>query len=245
MFTVSPLDKTLPKRLYTALELALGAFVLLTLAACLPQLLPSAATWGAMATLYAAITLLTLLYWTQGPIGWANRVTLLRGVLVAIVAGALADTAFIESIWLWLGVAMLSLLLDGVDGFVARKTHSHSLFGARFDMELDALMILLLCVALLKLESLGVWVLMIGGMRYAFIAASWRLEWLKAPLFESFRRKAVCVWQVVALLLALTPLTSHTAATLLALSALIASLYSFGFDAWWLGRQHSRRTRNP
>ena len=80
---------------------------------------------------------------------------------------------------------------------------------------------------------------MIGGMRYLFVAASWQFTWLSAPLYESFRRKAVCVWQVVALLLALTPLTSHLAASLLAISALVSLLYSFGADVKWL--YHQRR----
>ena len=120
-----------------------------------------------------------------------------------------------------------------------QETQSRSLFGARFDMELDALLILLLCAGLLRLESLGLWVLMIGGMRYLFVAASWQFTWLSAPLYESFRRKAVCVWQVVALLLALTPLTSHLAASLLAISALVSLLYSFGADVKWL--YHQRR----
>ncbi|WNL41391.1 CDP-alcohol phosphatidyltransferase family protein [Halomonas sp. PAMB 3264] len=233
---VFPVARTRP-RLFTLFELALGAGPLIAAGTILSPLLVSTATWAVTAALYGVIALLTLCYWDHGPLGWANRVTLARAILVAIVAGALAERAFIEAIWLWLAVALVSLALDGVDGFVARKTNSHSRFGARFDMELDALMILLLCIALLKLESLGAWVLMIGGMRYAFVLASWRLEWLSAPLFESFRRKTVCVWQVVALLLALTPLTSHTGATLLALSALIASLYSFGVDVGWLYRR--------
>ncbi|WP_252106609.1 MULTISPECIES: CDP-alcohol phosphatidyltransferase family protein [unclassified Halomonas] len=235
---VSPLASTHP-RLFTAFELALGAGFLIASGKGLSPLLVSPATWAITAALYGVIAWLTLCFWDRGPLGWANRVTLARAILVAIVAGALAEHAFIEAIWLWLAVALVSLALDGVDGFVARRTNSHSRFGARFDMELDALMILLLCVALLKLESLGAWVLMIGGMRYAFVLASWRLEWLSAPLFESFRRKTVCVWQVVALLLALTPLTSHTVASLLALSALIASLYSFGVDVRWLYRRRN------
>ncbi|WP_447895409.1 CDP-alcohol phosphatidyltransferase family protein [Vreelandella sp. GE22] len=225
------------KRLYSAFELALGALLLVVIGTCFPLLLPSLATWGLTAAIYSVITGLTLYFWRCGPLGWANRVTLVRGVLVAIIAGALAGDAFIEAIWLWLAVAVASLMLDGVDGFVARKTDSHSHFGARFDMELDALMILLLCIGLLQLESLGAWVLLIGGMRYLFVLAGRGFEWLKAPLFASFRRKAVCVWQVLALLLALTPLTSHVTASLLALSALIASAYSFGYDTWWLYRQ--------
>jgi hypothetical protein len=76
------------------------------------------------------------------------------------------------------------------------------------------------------------------------VAASWQFPWLSKPLFESFRRKAVCVWQVVALLLALTPFTSHLIASLLAISALVSLTYSFGFDVWWLYR-NSKNSEMP
>jgi|TARA_R110000851_G_scaffold106964_2_gene226823 phosphatidylglycerophosphate synthase len=225
---------TLPKRLNTAAELVVGGLLLLALGTGLPHLMATPANGWLALGLYTLISILVMLFWPHGSLGWANRVTLGRAVLVALVAGALANNAFVAAIWQWLAIAVIALLLDGVDGWIARRTQSHSLFGARFDMELDALLILLLSAGLLRLESLGLWVLMIGGMRYLFVAASWQFTWLSAPLYESFRRKAVCVWQVVALLLALTPLTSHLAASLLAISALVSLLYSFGADVKWL-----------
>ncbi|MGO1430065.1 MAG: CDP-alcohol phosphatidyltransferase family protein [Halomonas sp.] len=230
----------LPKRLYSAGELLLGGLLLLAVGKVLPLLMASPANWWTAYGFYTVISLLLVIFWPYGSLGWANRVTLVRAVLVALVAGALADNAFSEAIWQWLSIAVIALLLDGVDGWIARHTKSHSLFGARFDMELDALLILLLCAGLLLLESLGLWVLLIGGMRYLFVAASWPFEWLSQPLFASFRRKAVCVWQVVALLLALTPLTSHLVASLLAISALLSLAYSFGFDVWWLHQKSKR-----
>ncbi|WP_404377053.1 CDP-alcohol phosphatidyltransferase family protein [Vreelandella aquamarina] len=226
-----------PKRLYSVAELLLGALLLAVIGALLAPLTASAANWWVASGFYALISLLVLAFWPHGPLGWANRVTLGRSVLISLVAGALVGEAFIQAIWLWLGVAVIALLLDGVDGWIARRTRSHSPFGARFDMELDALLITLLCIGLIVEESLGLWVLLIGSMRYLFVAASLPFPWLNEPLNESFRRKAVCVWQVVALLLALTPLTSSFLAGLLALSALMSLVYSFGVDVWWLYRK--------
>lgn len=229
---------SLPKRLYSAAELVLGGIFLLIVGNGLPALMASPAHWAVAYGFYACISLLTLVFWPHGQLGWANRVTLARAALVAIVAGGLVGNAFIAGLWQWLAIAVIALALDGVDGWIARRTQSHSAFGARFDMELDALLIMLLCVGLLTLEpTLGAWVLIIGGMRYLFVAASGPLPWLRQPLFASFRRKAVCVWQVAALLLALTPLTSSFATFLLALSALITLVYSFGVDVWWLNKQ--------
>lgn len=235
---------TLPKRLYGAAELLLGGMLLISLGKGLPLLMATPANWGVAIGFYTFISTLVVIFWPYGSLGWANRVTLARAVLVALVAGALADNAFAGGIWQWLAIAVVALLLDGVDGWIARRTKSHTRFGARFDMELDALLILLLCAGLLRLESLGLWVLLIGGMRYLFIVASWQFPWLSKPLFTSFRRKAVCVWQVVALLLALTPLTSHFIASLLATSALISLTYSFGFDVWWLYRKSKHSKQN-
>lgn len=224
-------------RLYTAGELIVGSLVLLGAGSVLPTLMNNSLNWGLAFGVYALISLLVMIFWSGGALGWANRITLLRAILVALAAGALANNVFTQAIWLWLVIATVALMLDGVDGWIARLTKSYSAFGARFDMELDALLILLLCIGLIQLESLGLWVLLIGLMRYFFVAASWHFTWLCAPLFASFRRKLVCVWQVSALLLALTPLTHPFLASVLAFSALVSLIYSFGIDIRWLYKQ--------
>lgn len=241
-FTTLAFSHFLSSRFYSASELAFGSLLLLGLGSLLPILMATALNWGLAFGTYALITLFVLVFWSGGALGWANRITLLRAVLVALVAGALAHSVFTHAIWLWLAIATTALMLDGVDGWIARKTQSYSAFGARFDMELDALLILLLCVGLIQLESLGLWVLLIGVMRYVFVGASWYFTWLSAPLFASMRRKVVCVWQVSALLLALTPLTPPLVASLLAFSALLSLAYSFGIDTWWLYKQRRCHT---
>ena len=167
--------------------------------------------------------------------GWANRATLLRGCLV-IVLVALAPFAehLTDNLWLYGWMALLALILDGVDGKVARATGSESDFGARFDMELDALFILGLSIAVLALGKAGIWVLALGLIRYAFVAAGHFAEWLNAPLPNSFRRKTVCVWQIVTLLVAvLPPINSLFASTTLA-TALALLVWSFFVDIHWL-----------
>ena len=229
--------------LFTLSEVSLGALLLVMLGASLPQLLSSLLAWGLAFGLYTLIAGLVMAFWSGGSLGWANRVTLLRAVLVAIVAAGVWMPLSPLGHWQWLGVALIALLLDGVDGWVARRTGSQTAFGARFDMELDALLILLLCLGVMLKTPAGPWVLLIGAMRYAFVAAGMRYPWLQAALYDSLRRKAVCVWQIAALLLALTPWASGLAALLLALSALIVLVYSFGVDTLWLYRQHGPRRR--
>jgi phosphatidylserine synthase len=74
--------------------------------------------------------------------GTANRVTLARGALTALIAALLGEETRPSLAWAAVVVASLVLLLDGVDGWVARRAGTTGAFGARFDMETDALLIL-------------------------------------------------------------------------------------------------------
>ncbi len=82
----------------------------------------------------------------------------------------------------------------------------------------------------------GAWVLLIGLMRYGFVLSGHAWPWLKAPLPESIRRKAVCVWQITTLLLALLPFMPSVIALGLVGSALVALAVSFALDIRWLYR---------
>ncbi len=95
-------------------------------------------------------------------------------------------------------IASVAAALDGVDGWIARRTRTASAFGARFDMETDALLILVLSALVWRSGKAGAWVLASGLMRYAFVAAATIWPWMQEPLEPSRRRQAVCVVQVVA-----------------------------------------------
>ena len=197
---------------------------------------------GVAAVVMAAVGALILHVWpdTRRGLGPANRVTLLRAALVALVAGALAAPAWAQQHATALAlVAALALLMDGVDGWVARRCGCESAFGARFDMELDAFLILILCVHLLLMDKAGPWVLAIGAMRYGFVAAMLVWPWLDGPLPESRRRKLVCVWQVASLLVSLLPMVKPALAVPLLVLALALLAWSFAVDVRWR-RAHGR-----
>ncbi|WP_409468341.1 CDP-alcohol phosphatidyltransferase family protein [Streptomyces sp. HC307] len=167
--------------------------------------------------------------------GPANRVTLGRAILVGAVTALVADS-FQSSppVTLFVGLTAVALILDGVDGKVARRTGTSSALGARFDMEVDAFLILVLSVYVSM--SLGPWVLLIGGMRYVFVAAARVLPWLNAPLPPSTARKTVAALQGVLLLVAaadLLPLLANAGVVAVALGLLV---WSFGRDVLWLWR---------
>ncbi|MEU6770114.1 CDP-alcohol phosphatidyltransferase family protein [Streptomyces sp. NPDC046759] len=167
--------------------------------------------------------------------GPANRVTLGRATLVGGVTALVADS--FESappVTLLVALTAVALILDGVDGKVARRTGTSSALGARFDMEVDAFLILVLSVYVSM--QLGPWVLLIGGMRYAFVAAARVAPWLNAPLPPSFARKTVAAVQGIALLLAGAGFLPHLANLAIVFLALGSLLWSFGRDVWWLWR---------
>ena len=169
---------------------------------------------------------------TFGP---ANRVTLGRATLVGGVTALVADS-FESSppVTLLVGLTAVALILDGVDGKVARRTGTSTALGARFDMEVDAFLILVLSVYVST--QLGPWVLLIGGMRYAFVAAARVAPWLNAPLPPSFARKTVAAIQGVCLLLAGAQLLPYVVNFGVVLVALGSLGWSFGRDVLWLWR---------
>ncbi|MFD7709739.1 CDP-alcohol phosphatidyltransferase family protein [Streptomyces sp. NPDC059786] len=167
------------------------------------------------------------------PFGPANRVTLGRAILVGGVTALVADS-FQDSppVTLFVGLTAVALILDGVDGKVARRTGTCSALGARFDMEVDAFLILVLSVYVSV--SLGPWVLLIGLMRYAFVAAARVLPWLNAPLPPSMARKTVAALQGVLLLVAASGVLPYDATAVLVAVALGTLTWSFGRDIGWL-----------
>ncbi|MEV6492549.1 CDP-alcohol phosphatidyltransferase family protein [Actinoplanes sp. NPDC051633] len=165
--------------------------------------------------------------------GPANLVTFARALMVggvtAMVVSSFTGPVHMAALVTLVGVA---LALDGVDGQVARRTGSSSALGARFDMEIDAFLILVMSVFVAG--TFGWWTVAIGAYRYVFVAASWAAPWLTAQLPPKFSRKVVAATQGVALVVA----TSHLLPSWLAGAGLVVALaslsWSFGRDVLWL-----------
>ena len=117
-------------------------------------------------------------------------------------------------------------------------------FGARFDGEADAFLLLVLSVHVAG--SYGRWVLAIGAARYAFGAAGWAWPWLRATLPPRYWRKVVAAVQGVVLIVAAAGVL-HTAWAYAALGAALALLTeSFGRDVVWAWRYRApARIRVP
>lgn len=101
-----------------------------------------------------------------------NAVTLVRlvgiGATLAVLHGSGAPFA-IGLVVVW--------ALDGLDGLVARRLDAESPFGALFDAEVDAFLVLSATVELWSSGTLALWVLLGGVLRYAYVLC---LAWFPA-----------------------------------------------------------------
>lgn len=234
-----------------ALDLLAGLAVASALTLVLCAWLASSAAWviGAV-TAYMALAAVVYGFWIwtaartgterRGDFGWANRVTLVRAALVAVLAGVLVVPEIVQRHGMVIAsLAIVAIALDGLDGWLARMVDDATRYGARFDMEIDALLILVLSIAVLLADRAGAWVLAIGSMRYAFVVAGRMLPWLQGDLPPSTWRKVVCVAQGIVLAVALVPwlpVPLVQSALVLSLAVLI---HSFGRDTLWLWRHRA------
>ena len=195
-----------------------------------------------VATAYMVLACLLVWYLPEGPptgaLDAANRVTLGRATLILPLSALAVQPILLsdDMAWYIIAVATVALVLDGVDGWVARRSETASPFGARFDMELDSFLMLVLSILVWRSEKVGAWAILIGLPRYLWVAAGWVWPLLRAELPPSVRRKAVCVAQGVLLLVCLGPIISPALATGAAAAALAVLAYSFAVDIIWLAR---------
>jgi phosphatidylglycerophosphate synthase len=224
-------------------ELLLGGVVLMLVTVLLGAVAAGALELGAdfvfrAGAAFLAATLIVSWLAARAPdlerFGAANRITLLRVALVALVAAAAVESPDQALSWVIIGVVTVALILDGFDGRIARRTNSSSHFGARFDLETDAALILVLSVLSWQFGKAGVWILAAGAMRYCFVFASRLLTWMRAPLPPSRRRQAVCILQSAGLLAVISPLFPHPASDILAAATLLMLTVSFAIDVHWL-----------
>ena len=179
--------------------------------------------------------------------GLANGVTLSRLAVTAVVLGAAVSAAAgpeklsTAEHWAVFALALAALLADGVDGPIARRRGEADAFGARFDMETDAVFMLALSAFVWHAGEAGAWVLVAGLLRYAFVAAASPLPWLGAPLTPSLRRRVACAIGAGGLIAAAAPIWPQGWSNLPAATATLALAVSFAIDVQAL--YHAKQDR--
>ena len=157
----------------------------------------------------AALSFLNLVHrhrhrWTaQGIFGLANWITLARltGILVMLSLPGLNPESVIA-------VSITVFMLDGLDGYVARKMDLQSEFGEYFDKEADAFFMLALTILLYSSERFGVWIVVPGLLRYLFVLF---MKIARPPKLKEQRTRTgrwVFFFMVSALIFCFTPFAS-------------------------------------
>jgi phosphatidylglycerophosphate synthase len=172
--------------------------------------------------------------------GPANRVTLARAAMTALLVALIGESPGPAGAWFSMIVASMAVGMDGIDGWLARRRGDAGGFGARFDMETDAALILVTSVLVWQFGKAGPWVLAAGLLRYVFVASGYVLEWMRRRLPKSRRRQTICVLGALSLALCLAPPILPPLSDLVAAAGLLLLTGSFGIDVAWLARAGRR-----
>lgn len=218
--------------------LFLGSFLVIAVAALFVGANPQALGFAFFSYLVGAVLALALMRrgYPHSLLGKGNSVTLFR---MAVVAALLAPVIGDKVPWLLVVLAVGILVLDGVDGRLARSEGRVSDFGARLDMEVDSILSVVLALNAWAAGLTGPWVLLLALPRYLFIAAAWFLPWLNRPLPGSLARRVICVVQVACLIGLNAPIFPGWMIFLIAASVAGSLIWSFGRDIWWLWRNRA------
>lgn len=166
------------------------------------------AVWSGFPALVGLVATLSLLIlvvqsrasWTpSGHFGLANTVTAARlAMTAALLLGATSWSGALLA-----GLAVLVLLLDVADGWLARRQQSSSEFGAQFDVEVDTLLVAGLTLSLLARGQSGYWVLVPIVMRYVYVLAPVFVAPVRQAPSRTIGGRAAYVFMIAAFITAL------------------------------------------
>jgi CDP-diacylglycerol--glycerol-3-phosphate 3-phosphatidyltransferase len=133
-------------------------------------------------------------------LGWANRLTLLRGGLIALTGGFLFQPQAVGLMaWIPGVLYCIAAILDRMDGYVARRSKHTSLLGNELDTVYDALGLLVAPLLAVGYGKLHWSFLLVSAAYYVFI---WGLYWRHThnlpvyPLMPSMLRRTLAGFQM-------------------------------------------------
>lgn len=172
----------------------------------------------------------------------ADLVTGGRGLLVlacAVLVGLALSSGESPRTWWLAAIAALAWALDGVDGFVARRTGTETVHGARLDSGVDGALVLVMAVALVQVAPWG----LVGGLLYpAFLLGQLVRPAWRRSLPGSWRGKVAGGALTGTLVVATAPFWPVWAVQVAVAVAVALVVWSFAVDVAWLERQRDRAT---
>lgn len=181
----------------------------------------------------------------RAPLTLATVVTSVRGGLVATLGGFLVVPPVASgTAWLPGAVYGVAVLLDAVDGVVARATDAVTDVGDRLDAGFDAFGILLGTMLAVTIGAAPLVFVLVGLARYAFVVGCWRRRRLGLSVRElppSRLRRPLAALAMVVTVLALLPVPGPGASRVLAYALTVPFLASFVRDWLAVSGRHPRR----
>jgi CDP-diacylglycerol---glycerol-3-phosphate 3-phosphatidyltransferase len=169
-------------------------------------------------------------------LGYANAITLLRGLFTCMMAGFLfAPQPAGLLAWVPALLYTLERLVDFADGYVARITRSETRLGEILDIEFDGLGILIAITLGIQYDKLPAWYLLLGLARQLFVLGMWLLRRAGKPVYDlppSEHRRMIAGFQTGFITVMLWPLWPPVVTLLAAYVMAIPLIFSFGRD--WL-----------
>ena len=170
-------------------------------------------------------------------LGWGNRLTILRGLLIAMTGGFIlfphgaSVTDLLPALFY-----TLAAILDRFDGYVARKTQQVTLLGNELDISFDALGLVIAPLLAFSLGSLHSSYLLLS---MAFYIYRWGLNYrskrnlmIITPPPNTVRR-TLAGFQMSLLAVLLWPIFQPPFTIILGISFMLPVLFGFIVD-WWI-----------
>jgi phosphatidylglycerophosphate synthase len=163
--------------------------------------------------------------------GWANIITAIRFSGIVLLSFIYKMFSNMEIA----GFLFILILLDGADGFIARKLKQQTEIGAYFDMETDAFFVCIVsCILFLK-QITGFEILIAGFFRYFYVFILYILG------LQNLKEKRTKIGPVVAVFLFIALASAFilpkNIASYILNFAIILLIVSFSYSFWLLIKQ--------
>lgn len=169
------------------------------------------------------------------PITLATWVTIARGAAVALLAGFAVTSPDGAAGWLPAALFLLAAGLDAIDGVMARLTDSVTALGAKLDVEMDGMAVLVGTVVAITDGALPAVFVLVGTARYLFVAGTWlrrRRNRDVGALPPNPVRRPLGALAMIAIWLALLPVPGAALSRPIATAVMVPFLANFCWD--WL-----------
>ena len=179
----------------------------------------------------------------------ASKITFLRLNISIVILTAAINSSINATIFeifyperMIVILAVISFILDGVDGFIARKYNHVTKFGEIIDQESDNFLMLVLAISLYLNREVGIYIFLIPLYRYIFILYMSRYSWLKTELPLSQFRKFACASTILLMIIAQDSYLGPENTIFLVFLSLFIITFSFAKDIIWLYRNKHENT---